>query len=178
MRNPEFNKQNNFEFEGEKVCGQKLTFLLSLTSMLVWISGRKWMFVFQTRSALNEHEAWFSSCLSVSSHASCDTEIKLSAHVTWFRITLTLQFWCLLLSDPKDNLREILQNVAKQQGVSNMRKLGHLNNFIKVCLPAIRLLFTHFFCFWGISCMLYYILLYDCTWCRHVKFFEGVLKNK
>ncbi|XP_066501581.1 rapamycin-insensitive companion of mTOR [Hoplias malabaricus] len=34
--------------------------------------------------------------------------------------------------DPKDNLREILQNVAKQQGVSNMRKLGHLNNFIKL----------------------------------------------
>lgn len=30
-------------------------------------------------------------------------------------------------------MREILQNVAKQQGVSNMRKLGHLNNFIKVC---------------------------------------------
>uniref|UniRef100_A0A8C2B5X0 RPTOR independent companion of MTOR, complex 2b n=1 Tax=Cyprinus carpio TaxID=7962 RepID=A0A8C2B5X0_CYPCA len=26
----------------------------------------------------------------------------------------------------------ILQNVAKQQGVSNMRKLGHLNNFIKL----------------------------------------------
>ncbi|KAI5096452.1 rapamycin-insensitive companion of mTOR isoform X2, partial [Silurus meridionalis] len=37
-----------------------------------------------------------------------------------------------LLLDPKDNLREILQNVAKQQGVSNMRKLGHLNNFIKL----------------------------------------------
>ncbi|XP_060747730.1 rapamycin-insensitive companion of mTOR isoform X2 [Tachysurus vachellii] len=37
-----------------------------------------------------------------------------------------------LTRDPKDNLREILQNVAKQQGVSNMRKLGHLNNFIKL----------------------------------------------
>ncbi|XP_022531667.2 rapamycin-insensitive companion of mTOR [Astyanax mexicanus] len=37
-----------------------------------------------------------------------------------------------LSRDPKDNLREILQNVAKQQGVSNMRKLGHLNNFIKL----------------------------------------------
>uniref|UniRef100_A0A672NEH4 Rapamycin-insensitive companion of mTOR-like n=1 Tax=Sinocyclocheilus grahami TaxID=75366 RepID=A0A672NEH4_SINGR len=35
--------------------------------------------------------------------------------------------------DPSENMREILQNVAKQQGVSNMRKLGHLNNFIKVC---------------------------------------------
>ncbi|XP_071770397.2 rapamycin-insensitive companion of mTOR-like [Centroberyx gerrardi] len=37
-----------------------------------------------------------------------------------------------LSRDPADNLREILQNVAKQQGVSNMRKLGHLNNFIKL----------------------------------------------
>lgn len=36
------------------------------------------------------------------------------------------------LVDPSDNLREILQNVAKLQGVSNMRKLGHLNNFTKV----------------------------------------------
>ncbi|XP_072562718.1 rapamycin-insensitive companion of mTOR-like isoform X2 [Paramormyrops kingsleyae] len=33
---------------------------------------------------------------------------------------------------PSDNFREILQNVAKQRGVSNMRKLGHLNNFIKL----------------------------------------------
>ncbi|XP_078416580.1 rapamycin-insensitive companion of mTOR isoform X1 [Cetorhinus maximus] len=37
-----------------------------------------------------------------------------------------------LSRDPSDNLREILQNVAKSQGVSNMRKLGHLNNFIKL----------------------------------------------
>uniref|UniRef100_A0A8B9JDF2 RPTOR independent companion of MTOR, complex 2b n=1 Tax=Astyanax mexicanus TaxID=7994 RepID=A0A8B9JDF2_ASTMX len=37
-----------------------------------------------------------------------------------------------VVCNPKDNLREILQNVAKQQGVSNMRKLGHLNNFIKL----------------------------------------------
>ncbi|KAL2100031.1 hypothetical protein ACEWY4_004425 [Coilia grayii] len=37
-----------------------------------------------------------------------------------------------LTRDPADNLREILQNVARQQGVSNMRKLGHLNNFIKL----------------------------------------------
>ncbi|KAI3362444.1 hypothetical protein L3Q82_012250, partial [Scortum barcoo] len=35
-------------------------------------------------------------------------------------------------TDPAENLREILQNVAKQQGVSNMRKLGHLNNFVKL----------------------------------------------
>ncbi len=42
----------------------------------------------------------------------------------------TLQFF---FTDPSENMREILQNVAKQQGVSNMRKLGHLNNFIKVC---------------------------------------------
>ncbi|NWZ90532.1 RICTR protein, partial [Nesospiza acunhae] len=34
--------------------------------------------------------------------------------------------------DPCDNMREILQNVAKLQGVSNMRKLGHLNNFTKL----------------------------------------------
>ncbi|XP_069348329.1 rapamycin-insensitive companion of mTOR-like [Eulemur rufifrons] len=37
-----------------------------------------------------------------------------------------------LTRDPSDNLREILQNVAKLQGVSNMRKLGHLNNFTKL----------------------------------------------
>uniref|UniRef100_A0A671R5D0 Rapamycin-insensitive companion of mTOR-like n=1 Tax=Sinocyclocheilus anshuiensis TaxID=1608454 RepID=A0A671R5D0_9TELE len=37
-----------------------------------------------------------------------------------------------LTRDPSENMREILQNVAKQQGVSNMRKLGHLNNFIKL----------------------------------------------
>ncbi|CAG06241.1 unnamed protein product, partial [Tetraodon nigroviridis] len=34
--------------------------------------------------------------------------------------------------EPSENLREILQNVAKPHGVSNMRKLGHLNNFIKL----------------------------------------------
>ncbi|XP_033871166.3 rapamycin-insensitive companion of mTOR-like isoform X1 [Acipenser ruthenus] len=37
-----------------------------------------------------------------------------------------------LTRDPSDNLREILQNVVKPHGVSNMRKLGHLNNFIKL----------------------------------------------
>ncbi|MBN3301048.1 RICTR protein, partial [Amia calva] len=37
-----------------------------------------------------------------------------------------------LLTEPSDNLREILQNVARPQGVTNMRKLGHLNNFIKL----------------------------------------------
>ncbi|KAI7796171.1 putative rapamycin-insensitive companion of mTOR [Triplophysa rosa] len=37
-----------------------------------------------------------------------------------------------LTRDPSENMREILQNVAKQQGVSNMRKLGHLNNFVKL----------------------------------------------
>ncbi|XP_063310065.1 rapamycin-insensitive companion of mTOR isoform X2 [Pelobates fuscus] len=37
-----------------------------------------------------------------------------------------------LSREPSDNLREILQNVAKLNGVSNMRKLGHLNNFIKL----------------------------------------------
>ncbi|XP_069077437.1 rapamycin-insensitive companion of mTOR isoform X1 [Pleurodeles waltl] len=37
-----------------------------------------------------------------------------------------------LTREASDNLREILQNVAKLQGVSNMRKLGHLNNFIKL----------------------------------------------
>uniref|UniRef100_A0A8B9GX69 Rapamycin-insensitive companion of mTOR N-terminal domain-containing protein n=1 Tax=Astyanax mexicanus TaxID=7994 RepID=A0A8B9GX69_ASTMX len=34
--------------------------------------------------------------------------------------------------EPSENMREILQNVSKSHGVSNMRKLGHLNNFIKV----------------------------------------------
>ncbi|XP_036382233.1 rapamycin-insensitive companion of mTOR [Megalops cyprinoides] len=37
-----------------------------------------------------------------------------------------------LTREPSNNLREILQNVAKPQGVTNMRKLGHLNNFIKL----------------------------------------------
>lgn len=39
-------------------------------------------------------------------------------------------------SEPSENFREILQNVAKPHGVSNMRKLGHLNNFIKVTLSS------------------------------------------
>lgn len=39
-------------------------------------------------------------------------------------------------AEPSENLREILQNVAKPHGVSNMRKLGHLNNFIKVMLSG------------------------------------------
>nr|XP_057925788.1 rapamycin-insensitive companion of mTOR-like isoform X4 [Doryrhamphus excisus] len=37
-----------------------------------------------------------------------------------------------LTREPSENLREILQNVAKPHGVSNMRKLGHLNNFVKL----------------------------------------------
>ncbi|XP_016140153.1 rapamycin-insensitive companion of mTOR-like [Sinocyclocheilus grahami] len=37
-----------------------------------------------------------------------------------------------LTREPSDNLREILQNIAKSHGVSNMRKLGHLNNFVKL----------------------------------------------
>ncbi|KAM4615987.1 rapamycin-insensitive companion of mTOR-like [Polymixia lowei] len=37
-----------------------------------------------------------------------------------------------LSREPSDNFREILQNVAKPHGVSNMRKLGHLNNLIKL----------------------------------------------
>lgn len=39
-------------------------------------------------------------------------------------------------AEPSENFREILQNVAKPHGVSNMRKLGHLNNFIKVMLSG------------------------------------------
>ncbi|XP_059398644.1 rapamycin-insensitive companion of mTOR-like isoform X1 [Carassius carassius] len=41
-----------------------------------------------------------------------------------------------LTRDPSENMREVLQNVAKQQGVSNMRKLGHLNNFIKLLISV------------------------------------------
>ncbi|XP_028312751.1 rapamycin-insensitive companion of mTOR-like isoform X1 [Gouania willdenowi] len=37
-----------------------------------------------------------------------------------------------LSREPSENFKEILQNVAKPHGVSNMRKLGHLNNFIKL----------------------------------------------
>lgn len=44
-------------------------------------------------------------------------------------------------AEPSENLREILQNVAKPHGVSNMRKLGHLNNFIKVMLSGFVSLF-------------------------------------
>ncbi|KTG33498.1 hypothetical protein cypCar_00034141, partial [Cyprinus carpio] len=40
--------------------------------------------------------------------------------------------WILPSTEPSDNMREILQNVAKSHGVSNMRKLGHLNNFVKL----------------------------------------------
>lgn len=41
-------------------------------------------------------------------------------------------------AEPCDNMREILQNVAKLQGVSNMRKLGHLNNFTKVRAKVVQ----------------------------------------
>ncbi|XP_029941324.1 rapamycin-insensitive companion of mTOR-like [Salarias fasciatus] len=34
--------------------------------------------------------------------------------------------------DPAENVREILQNVAKQQGIPNVLKLAHLNNFVKL----------------------------------------------
>ncbi|XP_066509823.1 rapamycin-insensitive companion of mTOR-like isoform X1 [Hoplias malabaricus] len=37
-----------------------------------------------------------------------------------------------LNAEPSETMREILQNIAKPHGVSNMRKLGHLNNFIKL----------------------------------------------
>ncbi|XP_074546078.1 rapamycin-insensitive companion of mTOR-like isoform X2 [Halichoeres trimaculatus] len=37
-----------------------------------------------------------------------------------------------LKRDPAENLHEILQNVSKQSEVSNMRKLGYLNNFVKL----------------------------------------------
>ncbi|MGH0170487.1 UNVERIFIED_CONTAM: hypothetical protein FKN15_059063 [Acipenser sinensis] len=43
-----------------------------------------------------------------------------------------LRCWTWSNIDPSDNMREILQNVVKPHGVSNMRKLGHLNNFIKM----------------------------------------------
>lgn len=45
-------------------------------------------------------------------------------------------FSLLSPAEPSENLREILQNVAKPHGVSNMRKLGHLNNFIKVMMSG------------------------------------------
>lgn len=49
-------------------------------------------------------------------------------------------------AEPSENLREILQNVAKPHGVSNMRKLGHLNNFIKVMLSGwVTFMFRFFF---------------------------------
>lgn len=65
-------------------------------------------------------------------------------------------FSLLSPAEPSENLREILQNVAKPHGVSNMRKLGHLNNFIKVMLSGGAALFcvmdvftkgNLFFCF-------------------------------
>uniref|UniRef100_A0A8C2B432 RPTOR independent companion of MTOR, complex 2b n=1 Tax=Cyprinus carpio TaxID=7962 RepID=A0A8C2B432_CYPCA len=56
--------------------------------------------------------------------------ISLFSHPCFSDDLTPLQSFLLL--DPSENMREILQNVAKQQGVSNMRKLGHLNNFIKL----------------------------------------------
>lgn len=50
-----------------------------------------------------------------------------------------------LTREPSDNLREILQNVAKLQGVSNMRKLGHLNNFTKVSNSNLYIIFLNSF---------------------------------
>uniref|UniRef100_A0A8C7H7H2 RPTOR independent companion of MTOR complex 2 n=1 Tax=Oncorhynchus kisutch TaxID=8019 RepID=A0A8C7H7H2_ONCKI len=53
------------------------------------------------------------------------------------RHILTTRYFNSLLfffTEPSDNLREILQNVAKPHGVTNMRKLGHLNNFIKLLI--------------------------------------------
>lgn len=48
-----------------------------------------------------------------------------------FEIIFTFAFF-FFSTEPSDNMREILQNIAKSHGVSNMRKLGHLNNFVKV----------------------------------------------
>lgn len=47
---------------------------------------------------------------------------------------IVFPFFFFSPAEPSENFREILQNVAKPHGVSNMRKLGHLNNFIKVML--------------------------------------------
>ncbi|KAF7243891.1 Rapamycin-insensitive companion of mTOR [Varanus komodoensis] len=63
-------------------------------------------------------------------------------------VSLSCAHQChISFADPSDNLREILQNVAKLQGVSNMRKLGHLNNFTKLLCNAghteEKLGFTH-----------------------------------
>lgn len=55
----------------------------------------------------------------------------MDAHTMFSEECINL-FFVLLISDPAENLQEILKNVSKQQGVSNMRKLGHLNNFVKV----------------------------------------------
>lgn len=52
----------------------------------------------------------------------------------WLNVCLLHCIFLLSPAEPSENLREILQNVAKSHGVSNMRKLGHLNNFIKVML--------------------------------------------
>lgn len=57
-------------------------------------------------------------------HSSCTINL-----IVFLRILILLFF---LSAEPSDNMREILQNVAKSHGVSNMRKLGHLNNFVKV----------------------------------------------
>ena len=62
----------------------------------------------------------------------CYCHVLEKSWARWINLLTTYWPWWII-SDPSDNLREILQNVAKQQGVSNMRKLGHLNNFIKVC---------------------------------------------
>uniref|UniRef100_A0A672JNX2 RPTOR independent companion of MTOR, complex 2 a n=1 Tax=Salarias fasciatus TaxID=181472 RepID=A0A672JNX2_SALFA len=55
------------------------------------------------------------------------TEIQLSVEYSSHN-----EIWFCKTNEPSENFREILQNVAKSHGVSNMRKLGHLNNFIKL----------------------------------------------
>lgn len=66
-------------------------------------------------------------------------------------VNLILILICLIcfIPEPSDNMREILQNVAKLHGVSNMRKLGHLNNFIKVGHAISEYVYWH-----GSLCML------------------------
>lgn len=81
----------------------------------------------------------------------------------------------MISTEPSDNMREILQNIAKSHGVSNMRKLGHLNNFVKV----VQLLFVLVV----VQRLVYATLMHDFSveiWscvirCLHLFFFALIL---
>lgn len=86
----------------------------------------------------------------------------------WMFVFVTLCSLFPPLAEPSENFREILQNVAKSHGVSNMRKLGHLNNFIKVKPSHYNVVFFS-------SPPPHYLQLRQSRWNRHKDFEDGWL---